>query len=108
MNNKFYTYDQNNSWWVYIVNYIKWIWAAVIIEAKNKKQAENISKKIWIYFDWVNNGIDCECCWDRWIRDCSISKKIKIPWWINIIPLRSLKVFVHYLNWTIKLIDNKK
>lgn len=38
----------------------------VWIEADTAEQANNKAEKIGIYFDGVNNDMDCSCCGDRW------------------------------------------
>lgn len=62
----FYTYIQNNSGGSFEIN--DELKHFVIIEADNGKEADSIAEKVGIYFDGVENGIDCSCCGDRWDR----------------------------------------
>ena len=61
---KFYTFPQNNAGgeWDKILGY------TVIIEAETPEKANEKAEEIGIYFDGVDNDIDCECCGDRWCR----------------------------------------
>lgn len=62
MSTKFYIFDQNNSggYWDKVLGY------KVIIEAENPRQANKLAEVMGIYFNGVDNGMDCECCGDRW------------------------------------------
>jgi hypothetical protein len=61
----FYTYDQNNSGGVFDVN--EWVTKFVIVEADNAADADKRAQDIvGIYFNGVDDGIDCPCCGDRW------------------------------------------
>ena len=57
----FYTFDQNNSGGQFIgPNYI-------IIEADSAEEANTIAQEsAGVYFNGCEDGIDCECCGDRW------------------------------------------
>ena len=59
---KFYEFPQNNTGgeWDKILGY------TVIIEAETPEKANEKAEEIGIYFDGVDNDIDCECCGDRW------------------------------------------
>lgn len=63
---KFYEYNQNNSGGDYVIDKHRGIGETVIIEAVNIEHANTIAQRKGIYFNGVNNGIDCECCGDRW------------------------------------------
>ncbi len=62
----FYQYDQNNSDGYFETN--EKISYVVIIEADDSYSADSIAEGLGIYFDGVEEGIDCECCGDRWSR----------------------------------------
>lgn len=66
--NKFYQFSQNNSGGKFIIDPIRGIGSIVIIEAINKQDAINKALKIGIYFEGVDQGLDCACCGDRWFR----------------------------------------
>ena len=40
----------------------------VYIEAESSDEADKIAEANGIYFGGVSEGIDCECCGDRWYR----------------------------------------
>lgn len=59
----FYTFNQNNSG-----GYFKPPAQYVIVEASSAKEANQIAEDNGLYFNGVENGIDCHCCGDRWWR----------------------------------------
>ena len=103
----FYTFTQNNSWWHLVFDKEKWLWAFVVIEALDEEEALEKAEDIWIYFDWVLNEIDCECCWDRWSQYPDEYNKPLIYWkdfnlydWGDNTIYNT--VFVHYIDWSIE------
>lgn len=60
----FYTYRQNNSGGSFKIT--KKIKHFVIIEADSAKKADKKARDVGIYFNGVENDIDCPCCGDRW------------------------------------------
>ena len=60
----FYTYRQNNSGGNFIVN--SDVTVTVIVEATDTEHADRRAEEFGIYFNGVNDDIDCECCGDRW------------------------------------------
>ena len=64
---KFYTFYQNNSFGYFEDEEGK-VKEFVIIEANNAEEANNIAESVGIYFNGVEDNIDCECCGDRWHR----------------------------------------
>lgn len=40
----------------------------LFIEAYNYNKAEQFAQELGVYFDGVDEGIDCGCCGDRWSR----------------------------------------
>lgn len=62
----FYTFDQNNSGGYYEKS--NGISTHVIIEANSSDEANEIAEDKGVYFNGVADGIDCECCGDRWYR----------------------------------------
>jgi hypothetical protein len=60
----FYTFNQNNSGGEFTRNAN--VDHYVIIEADNRRSSMDIALNIGIYFDGVNEDIDCACCGDRW------------------------------------------
>ncbi len=61
---KFYVFHQNNSGGSYEIT--DDLACEVIIEATSGDDANRRAKKIGIYFDGCESGIDCDCCGDRW------------------------------------------
>jgi len=64
MERKFYEFCQNNSGGNFHVD--DKICHRLFIEAKNSFEANAIAEDLGIYFDGVENDIDCSCCGDRW------------------------------------------
>jgi len=60
----FYTFKQNNSGGSFDVD--ENVCHAVIIEALNMEHACARAENIGIYFNGVEDGMDCSCCGDRW------------------------------------------
>lgn len=64
LSTRFWHFRQNNSGGNFTQN--NWLDVHVVIEAKSAAHANERAKKIGIYFDGVDEGIDCGCCGDRW------------------------------------------
>lgn len=62
----FFTFNQNNSGGRFILDTT--VAEYVVIEATNHKQANAIALSIGLYFDGVDDDVDCPCCGDRWFR----------------------------------------
>jgi hypothetical protein len=60
----FYSFRQNNSGGHFVRN--KNVDGTVIIEADDEKSAIYRAYEVGIYFNGVSEGMDCECCGDRW------------------------------------------
>ena len=58
---RFYTFRQNNSGGSFVgVQFL-------IVEANSSIEANELAQTYCdVYFDGVNEGIDCDCCGDRW------------------------------------------
>lgn len=63
---KFFEFSQNNSGGSFVIDVMSGIGHHVIIEAVDVDHANSIAESIGIYFDGCANGIDCDCCGDRW------------------------------------------
>lgn len=63
---KFYSFSQNNSGGSFSKSETDGISEYVIIEAENAKKANDRAEEIGIYFNGCNEGVDCDCCGDRW------------------------------------------
>ena len=65
----FFLYSQNNSGGSFIVN--ENIGHEVIIEANDYNHANKRAEEIGIYFNGINDGMDCSCCCNRWDEEWS-------------------------------------
>ena len=61
---KFYHFRQNNSGGRFAVN--NDVDVHVLIEANSAEEANSIAESKGIYFHGVEDGMDCDCCGDRW------------------------------------------
>jgi hypothetical protein len=61
---KWYQYTQNNSGGHMVVD--ERVSDYVLIQARNGAHADERAEEIGIYFNGVDDGMDCECCGDRW------------------------------------------
>ena len=62
----FYTYNQNNSGGHFDFDAKAGVSHHVIIEADSEEQANDRAESIGLYFNGVEDGLDCECCGSRW------------------------------------------
>lgn len=60
----FYEFRQNNSGGSFNTKMPLYMW----IEASSKEEACAIAEEHGVYFDGVDEGMDCPCCGDRWYR----------------------------------------
>lgn len=68
-NLKLFLVYQNNSGGSFCVDYSNGTGERVFVLAKNEVSAlDLLENKSVIYFDGVSQGLDCECCGDRWCR----------------------------------------
>lgn len=61
-----FTFYQNNSGGSFAFNENDGITHYVIIEADSAEEANKKAQSIGIYFDGCEEGMDCDCCGDRW------------------------------------------
>jgi hypothetical protein len=71
MKTKFFTFNQNNSGGSFDYDEQSGITHYVIVEAYDLKHAMGRAEDIGIYFNGVDEGLDCECCGDRWYEPYS-------------------------------------
>ena len=57
-----YSFDQNNSGGYYC----KPAQTIIVKDARNAKHATRIALAAGMYFNGVADGVDCDCCGDRW------------------------------------------
>ena len=63
---KFYELSQNNSGGSFDVN--DKLCHRLFIEAESEKAALEIAEDLGCYWNGVDDGMDCECCGDRWYK----------------------------------------
>lgn len=66
-----YEYSQNNSGGNHVYDDNLGLSERVFVEADSAKEADEYAESIGIYFDGVDDGIDCDCCGDRWYPQVS-------------------------------------
>jgi len=72
----FYKFDQNNSGGSF--KFTENLGVLVIIEADNHYKANEKFVEMGGYFNGCDDGIDCDCCGDRWYA-CSEADATKMP-----------------------------
>ena len=58
-----YNFDQNNCGGYYV----KPAQNIIVKDARDEKHAIEIALAAGMYFDGVADGLDCDCCGDRWV-----------------------------------------
>lgn len=61
-----YEYSQNNSGGTHVYDDNRGLSEWVFIEADSAKEADEHAESIGIYFNGVDDDMDCDCCGDRW------------------------------------------
>jgi len=74
---KWFTFHQNNSGGDFIVD--NDVDTNVIVQAHNADEANELAQRVGIYFSGVDDGIDCECCGDRWRTIWSDDEGTDVP-----------------------------
>lgn len=62
----FYEFHQNNSGGFDEIDEVAGIGKVVIVEADSANEANAFAERIGLYFHGCQDGIDCDCCGDRW------------------------------------------
>jgi hypothetical protein len=60
----FFEYNQNNSGGSFDAD--DKVTHRLYIEAEDSNKADRIAQGLGVYFNGCENGMDCECCGDRW------------------------------------------
>lgn len=113
----FFHFSQNNSGGNFHVDEDAGIGHHVLIEARDVRHAVDRALGIGLYFNGCADGIDCDCCGDRWsepwddkgndlpmIYGTDVSNGVYETEW----SWPSDPSFIHYLNGEIKKVENKK
>jgi len=74
MKNKFYMFSQNNSGGTFAVD--DRLCHRVVIQALTEEEAVSKAEDLGCYWDGCDNGIDCNCCGDRWYKS---PEEVKLP-----------------------------
>jgi hypothetical protein len=61
---KFYSFRQNNSGGFF--KELENGMFHLIVEANSAQEANEIAQEQGVYFNGCEDGLDCECCGDRW------------------------------------------
>ena len=111
----FFNFSQNNSGGSFIFNKERGITCHVIIEANDANHANERAESIGLYFNGCEEGMDCECCGDRWSQIWRGDKGDEVPSIYGQPIVKRKPVFgivrnkqgfetaVHYADGTIKL-----
>lgn len=79
MKTKFYEVSQNNSGGSFVVN--DKVCHRLFIEASSEEESLSIAEDLGCYWNGVSEGMDCECCGDRWYGSDEIDfDKINNKW----------------------------
>lgn len=62
----FYHFRQSNPGGSFVYDAERGLSTSVYIEADSYEEANERAKALGIYFYGVEQGLDCECCGDRW------------------------------------------
>lgn len=85
MNAKWYHFNQNNSGGSFHHDAAAGIGANVWVEAHTFDEACARARNIGLYFDGVSDGIDCECCGDRWYEPSDYYTSDRPEWYGDLV-----------------------
>jgi hypothetical protein len=68
---KFYEFSQNNTGGSFVTN--SQVCHRLLIEAASEAEAELKAESMGVYFNGVDEGMDCPCCGDRWYSGHEVS-----------------------------------
>lgn len=108
---KFFTFSQNNSGGSFDHDEKAGIGHYVIIEANDEHDAYERAERIGLYFNGVSDGLDCDCCGDRWSNYVDPTDKPMI-YDTDVSDLKyetsyswGIPSYIHYANGTFKKIE---
>ena len=76
-NTKFYEFRQNNSGGFF--KELENGMFHLIVEANSEEEANEIAQENGVYFDGCREGLDCECCGDRWYKTWNCIEENELP-----------------------------
>lgn len=103
---KFFTFSQNNSGGSFIDNGS--LGDYVVIEADNADDANERAMALGIYFNGVDEGIDCDCCGNRWYEVSGegddVPSKYGEPFTKEHKSYSGVKSYIHYLDGKVEVV----
>lgn len=100
---KFYEFSQNNSGGSFECN--ESLTHRVLIEAQDSDEANRIAESLGMYWDGVEEGMDCPCCGNRW-SPVSSGDEIVFPYRYGRFTLDEAKSIAEKLGG--EVVDGKK
>lgn len=104
----FYKFNQNNSFGKFDIDDVMGIGPIVYVEANDANSANYRAESLGIYFNGVDDGIDCPCCGDRWYNVTDIDYNVTDDVDAHIDPKYDFgwhdTVYVHMLDGAIRRI----
>lgn len=97
---KWFHYRQNNSGGHFDYDPKEGISVNVYVEARDAKEADFRAEQIGIYFDGIENGMDCDCCGDRWTAQDWCSSEVND----DVVPAPDLP-YLNKTGWGMKWTD---
>ena len=104
---KFYKYWQNNSGGSFDIDDASGIGVIVWIEATDDRHADSRAESIGIYFNGVDDELDCECCGDRWSEAYLVHERDKPTFDQKYDFVWHDTIYIHYMNGTIERVKKE-
>ena len=99
----YFKFRQNNSFGHFVGTPL------VFVQADNAADANSIAQDHGVYFNGVADGIDCDCCGDRWypVHDDDAQDQPSYYSWDNDVVCKDGDNYMDYSgkNWKIKVIQ---
>lgn len=92
-----YYWSQNNSGGSFFVD--DKLTHRVFIEADTYREAESKALYMGVYYNGCDEGLDCECCGDRWYEGDEVPVPNKIRRWDsnNAVDINTVEEYAQYL-----------
>ena len=99
----YFKFRQNNSFGHFVGTPL------VFVQADNASDANSIAQDHGVYFNGVADGLDCDCCGDRWfpVSDDDAQDQPSYYSWDNDVVCKDGDNYMDYSgkNWKIKVIQ---
>jgi len=89
-----FEYRQNNSGGSFVTNEDVSIY--VLIQAEGREDANRKAEEVGIYFDGVSDGLDCDCCGDRWSEPWDELEAFSVYSWKNTVNRKTYDNVLDY------------